>query len=129
MYPHPRHLFHIPDPGAFPCPYPALRTADPRFPSAPVPGASRTPKLVTPSSVIGTFGEVCWLGAIPAESQPEARLGWPRWGRLPAAAIQRTSAAIRLGIHVPSLAMTERTVRHSRVGTSKCTLTAGTHDA
>jgi hypothetical protein len=39
---------------------------------------AREAKLATTSWVIVIFGEVCWLGAIPAESQNEARLGWPR---------------------------------------------------
>jgi hypothetical protein len=45
--PYPWHLFHLPNFGTSPCPYAALRPADPRFLSAPVPGASHTPKFAT----------------------------------------------------------------------------------
>jgi hypothetical protein len=50
IHPHPRHPFHLPDLGAFPCPYAALRTADPRFLSAPIPSTASLPMYGTSAS-------------------------------------------------------------------------------
>jgi hypothetical protein len=55
--PYPRHSLARPEfgalPGTFPYPSPALCTADPWFLSAPVPGASRTPKFATSCTPVG----------------------------------------------------------------------------